>query len=306
MRLVPVLLLGLLVACGSNAGDGGLVDAGGGEMADAANQADAMSCEQTDLMIVLDRSGSLAQRPDGSMPPNTPEGALETKWYAAITTIESVVAAYQDTVRFGLTMFPSDPEGEEGRDCSNLETWLIDYLPPETDNRACEPAEVAVPAGQASLAAIDGAIELMDTGLCLSTPIGAGLAAAQASLAAGADGRDQLALLITDGNDTCDGDAGYDTLSLPTADALAAAGVRTYVVGFDGSGSGVSPTHLNDLACAGGTAPDPGQNCVDQDGGKRAIDAPTPAQLFVLAEDQAALTAVLMSIAAGVACDEVE
>jgi hypothetical protein len=59
-----------------------------------------------------------------------------------------------------------------------------------------------------------------ETGLCNWTPIGAGLAAAQAELAQMAeDKREQVALLINDGRDNCDGREGYTTESLPTADA---------------------------------------------------------------------------------------
>jgi hypothetical protein len=311
MRTPSILLALGLGACGAHIGDSdrAAVDAGpsapdGRERVDASP---AELCAASDLMIVLDRTGSMAQRPDGSMPPNSAAGVTQTKWYAAVNTIEDVVTSYQDTVRFGLALFPRDPDGEGGRDCSNLDTWLAQYLPPESNDLRCQPAEVAVATGEGNAAAIDAAIDVMGTGLCRTTPIGAGLFAAQGALAASAAAdRSQFVLLITDGDDNCDDDAGYDTDSLPTADALAAAGIRTHVVGFDGSGAGIDARHLNDLACAGGTAPDPVRNCVAGAGGMRAVAAPSPARLFLLAEDQVALTSTLMRIADDIACDPVE
>jgi hypothetical protein len=295
-----------LAACGPSIGDGpeGAVDAGPAG-ADAAAQSDAgqVACMPADFFIVLDRTGSMAQRPDGTLPPNTAAGMDETKWHTAVDAIESVTAALDGTVRFGLGLFPRDQDGADGTDCSNLGTWLTQYLPPETNDASCQPAQLYVLPELGTAAAIDAAISTDGTGLCSTTPIGGGLAAARDALAQVADGqRQQAALLITDGDDNCDGRDGYLTDSLATADQLAADGAFLYVVGFDGSGAGIDEAQLNDLACAGHTAPNFTANCQATQAGFRASLAPSPSRLFLLADDAASLHDVLTQAASDVCC----
>jgi hypothetical protein len=256
---------------------------------------------------VLDRSGSFARRPDGSLPPHSAAGAAETRWSIAVHTIHAMTAALDQTIRFGLTLFPLDPEGADGHDCSNLDTWLRQYLPPETRHPICQPAELLVSPTENSAELIAGAITVSGTGLCNWTPIGAGLAAAFDELTAIRDGqRDQFALLITDGRDNCDFRDGYTTTSLPTADQMKAAGIRTFVVGFDGSGEDLDPDHLNDLACAGGTAPDFARNCQLVNGGYRAVASPSPARLYHLATEAESLRSSLAGIGDQVGCRPVD
>jgi hypothetical protein len=301
----------LLPACGGSAGDPAGGPDGAVSQADAAAgaaQPDAapveIDCDEPPhLMIVLDRSGSFARRPDGTLPANTADGKQQTRWHIAIAAIENMAAALEDELQFGLALFPFDPDGAGGRDCSNLDTWLAQYLPPESNDLACQQGEVKVSPAATNAAAIDEAIDLDTTGLCSFTPIGAGLAAAQGELTAIADPDiEQYAILITDGADTCDGDAGYATDSLATADAMAAAGIDLYVVGFDGTGEDLEPAHLNDLACAGHTAPDFASNCQEVGGGFRAVAAPNPGRLYYLATELGSLQAALMAISADV-CD---
>ena len=311
--VAPSLGLALALAAGAGCGadiggDGAGLSPDAGPAApqvDASTPPDAapaVPCvAEGDLMIVLDRSGSMSQRPDGTMPPNTADGARQTKWYAAVTTIKAVAAQLDDTIHFGLELFPLDPNGAGGTDCSNLSTWLTQYLPPETNDAACNPAEVLVQPALHSASAIDGAIDVDNTGLCGWTPTGAGISAASDSLSQVADpSRPQAVLLITDGADTCDDHAGYTSQSLPAADALAAAGMTLYVVGFDGSGQGIDPAELNDLACAGKSAPDFKNNCAMTASGYRAVASPSPARLFFLANDQAALTSAIRQVAGDV------
>lgn len=307
--LALALALSAGAGCGADIGSGGAQenpDAGFVPSVDASppapDAAPAVPCvAEGDLMIVLDRSGSMSQRPDGTMPPNTADGARETKWYAAVTTIKSVAAQLDDTIHFGLELFPLDPEGAGGTDCSNLSTWLTQYLPPETNDAACNPAEVLVQPALHTASAIDTAIDVDNTGLCGWTPTGAGISAAADSLMQVADpSRPQGVLLITDGADTCDDHDGYTTLSLPAADALAAAGMTLYVVGFDGSGEGIDPAELNDLACAGHSAPGFDKNCTMTAAGYRAVASPSPARLFFLADDQAGLTQAIRQVAGDV------
>lgn len=277
----------------------------------AEDEADAAPyenpCRPPQLMVVLDRSGSFARRPDGSLPANTPEGKRETRWHIALTAIKSVAAEHEDGLQFGLALFPRDPDGAGGEDCSNLGTWLEEYLPPETTDGTCNPGELKVSPALMNAGALDDAITLNNTGLCSWTPIGAGLAAAKGELDAIRDDEyEQYAVLITDGKDNCDGKDGYATGSLANADAMAAAGIDLYVVGFDGTGADLDPAHLNDLACAGHTAVDFAANCQPVGDGYRAVASPTPARLYYLATELGSLQAALAAVSEDLSCDQVD
>lgn len=319
MNCLPRLLLSVplaALACDARMGDpeagsGGPDGAPGGAAVDAGGPAGdastAEACTPPQLMIVLDRSGSFARRPNGELPPNTASGKAETRWHIAVNAVEAVSTALETKVQFGLALFPSDPDGAGGHDCSNLDTWLEEYLPPESNDLACQPGELLVsPAGRNG-DAIAEAIDRDTTGLCSYTPIGAGLAVAQAELATMVtDDIEQYAMLITDGADTCDGDDGYTTDSLATADAMTAAGIDTFVVGFSGTGTDLDPAHLNDLACAGGTAVGFATNCQDAGPGFRAVAAPDPALLYVLATEAESLEDAIAGIGETVCCDCVD
>lgn len=307
-KVLPSSSLCLLftIACGPDASTGGIPSASvDGGAPDAGPQPDAfvLECEPPDFMVILDRTGSMSQRPDGSMPMSGVMGAAdETKWGIAVDSVESLAASREMSLRLGLVLFPLDPDGDNGTDCSNLDTWLTEYLPPESNDPVCLPAELLVSPVLGAAGEIDGAIDRDTTGLCSYTPIGAGFTSAREGLAAIREpARDQYVLLITDGADTCDHRDGYTTKSLAAADALRDDGVRIFVVGFDGSGSGVDAAHLNDLACAGGTAPDPASNCELVDGVYRAVAEPS-SRLFLLAEDAASLGQALESTTSDVCC----
>jgi hypothetical protein len=279
---------------------------------------DVCTATPNDLMIVLDRTGSMALRPDGEETTR----AVETKWYAVVNTIYDVVDSYEQQVNFGVTLFPEDPDDDGGVDCSNLETWLAQYEPPETtdddvEGGKCMPAEVVVPTGRTTRAMVEDVVSVLDTGLCSYTPIGNGLSAAMdayttkgAATTPAATAPTRSVLLITDGADNCGpvvgGTLTTDPGALLAADDLAAEGIRTYVLGFDGAvgtiDAKLDPQHLNDLACAGGTAPDPDRNCRAVDTGLRAVADPDPAMLYLRADDQASLTSLMMQIAEDVSC----
>lgn len=295
-------------ACGADIGGSALPDAGMAEVEPDASPPPAIECEQPppQLMIVLDRSGSFARRPDGSFAPNTDAGKQETRWHIMIEAIRGVTTTLQEDVQFGLTLFPYDPDGDNGNDCSNLDTWLTEYLPPETTDLSCQPGEVKVSPNTMNGPAMQSALNRDNTGLCSTTPIGSGLAAAHADLSAIATPEfQQAAVLITDGADNCDQRDGYNTNSLAEADAMAAAGIRVFVLGFSGSGEDFEPVHLNNLACAGGTAPNFAANCELVGTGYRAVDTSGQTRLYYLADETASLTQALQEIAED-ACNEPE
>lgn len=298
---VVVLWGGVLVlgACGPNAGDaadgghggddGGVTD--GHVWRDGFVGSDGGNpCEPPDMLIVLDRTMSMHRQPDGTP---APQGNHElSKWYLAINAIETVTAGYDQRLRFGLELFPRDPADGS---CVTLTERIAGTT---ATNVSCEEGEVAVSPDVGTAGAIDAALDPETTLLCRSTPISAGLDTALGLLSGIQDPiRDQYALLVTDGQDTC------STLDpLEHIQALAAAGVSTFVVGFDASGTGVDPVTLNNMACGGRTAPDFAQNCVDQGGGDYVAADPSGPMLFLSASDGAELASQLETVSAAVGC----
>lgn len=288
---------GLLViaACGGNKDNGnGNGDAGTGGDGDGGNngQVDADSCEAPDMLVLLDRTMSMHKRPDGTVPPDTAAGRAESKWAIAITAVEALTAQFQTSIRFGLTLFPRDPGGDK---CVTLSQRIGGQT---ATNPQCEAGEDLVAPAISTAAPIAAALDPDTTLLCNTTPVGAGLGTARDALATIQDPiRDQYVVLVSDGADTCD-----QPLVLANTNALAAAGVKTYVIAFDGSGTGIDKGLLNDAACAGRTALGFPTPCtVDGNGNYRATDR-EGAVLFLQAENGAALVDAFQDIAGQVCC----
>ncbi len=162
---------------------------------------------QANFLIVLDHSGSMSR--------SISSGG--SKWSVATTAVKQVTSQYQSTIRFGLNLFSSPAD--------------------------CDPGGNVVPVGDMTAAAISAALPTGANGN--GTPIAGalGVAANEPSLADPT--RADFVLLVTDGEENCNGDP------VAAVTALAAKGVKTYVVGF---GAEVSPATLNGMATAGGTA----------------------------------------------------
>lgn len=306
VTLVAVVIIALTMGCSANV-DGANGDAGGndsgtavdgpGSIVDAGPRVDADSCEPPDMLFVLDRTMSMHRRPDGSIPPDTAAGHMASKWYVAIDAIESVSQNLEQTVRFGLELFPIDPGG-------NVCVTLSERITGTTaTNVQCEPGELLVSPDLRTADAIAQSLDPETTRLCRSTPIGGGLGAARMALEAVVDPiREQYAVLLTDGQDTCD-----EALSLANGQALGDSGVGLYVIGFDSSGGGIDHGHLNDLACAGRTAPDFASNCMDDGNGSYvAVDADNGPALYLLAGDAQQLAAQIEQVAGEVCCNCIE
>lgn len=295
--MVAALGLSLVFACGDDGGDGGGsgIDGGPGDTIDADLTAIAdadTACEAPDMLLLIDRTMSMHRLPDGTQPPNTPAGRAGSKWALAVNSIESVTAALEGTIRFGIALFPVDRGGDI---CVTLEQRTGGTT---ATNVSCEEGEVMVSPDISTAAAINAAIDVETTRLCRSTPIGAGIATATAGLAAIQNSvRQQFVVLLTDGEDTCD-----EPLVLSNMHALADTGVKAYVIGFDSSGGGIDNGLLNDLACAGQTATGFPTPCTaDASGHYTANDRTGPA-LYQLAEDAAQLTQTFQAFAGEVCC----
>jgi Mg-chelatase subunit ChlD len=248
------------------------------------------ACDPPEVLFALDRTLSMHRTPDGATPVDAPAYA-SSKWSQAITAIEGVVTAGLDKdLRFGLELWPRDPGGGQ---CLTLEERIKDSKP--ATNPQCEAGEILVPPGLSTGATIDAALDPLTTHICVSTPTGTALLTASDWLVANAvPGRRQYVVLVTDGADwdlSCP-----DPSPFLTTQKLAAAGIQTYVVGFFGAEAQAGAVKfMNDMACAGQTAKDFAQNCVQMGSGYQAKDPNLQTPLYLQAGDNelpATLTAI--------------
>lgn len=231
-RCFALLALGLS-ACGPTApagdGDGGsLASADGGlelEHADAScgeqtSEIEIVEATTPDLLIVLDRSGSM------SSPINPLNPFAPSKWSIMKSTLNSIATTYEAEIRMGLSSFPSDTSCgvAQGTDVDvdlnaqqEIATYLDDHGP-----QGQTPAHLALQSALAIFQSLP------------SNPAG------------------QYVLFATDGVPNCvdsDEDAGDETVA--AVEALAMEGIPTYVLGF-GDIFGLDPGILDDAALAGG------------------------------------------------------
>lgn len=174
-----------------------------------------------DLLIVLDRSGSMSG-PIPSFPPT-----FTPKWTIMRDAVNAVVTQRQNNIRFGLSEFPTDD------DCAVAGAAAV---------------RVPIDLGQAP----EVAQYFMVRSPNGNTPAAAGLQAALAhynSIPVNPAGR--YVLFATDGEPNCDVDAATaGAATVAAVNALRSAGIRTYVLGFGGAFA--TGTVLNDAALAGG------------------------------------------------------
>jgi len=252
------------------------------------------TCDPPDVLFALDRTLTMHRTPDGQMPVDAPE-YKSSKWSQAVTAIEGVATGGLDgQLRLGLELWPKDPGGDT---CITLEERILNVKPATNPN--CQEGEILVPPALGVGPMITAAIDPLTTHICKSTPTGAGLITASNWLVDNVvPGRKQYIVLVTDGADwslSCP-----DPSPLLTTQQIAAAGIQTYVVGFFGQEAQAGAlAFLNDMACAGQTAKDFAQNCVQMGGGYVAKDPMFPTPLYLQAGDNelpATLTAVAEEI----------
>jgi len=161
------------------------------------------------VLIVLDKSGSMDDPVAG-----------QRKWDTAVSAVESLLAQHGDEIRFGLMLYPY------GRN-------------------SCGAGSVRVNVDDGTASDIVAALRA--SGPSGNTPIGATLDAAFDYAPLEDVTRSNYVLLLTDGEETCEGDgeAAAAALRAKTPE------VKTFVVGF---GGGVDARVLNAMAEAGGTA----------------------------------------------------
>lgn len=195
------------------------------------------------------------------------DAGVVTKWAAAQDALKALVSAPNDQgLRLGLEVFP-DVQG------------------------SCSSGTVLVQPDLGHGAQIVST--LSTTKLVGGTPMGAPLTVARTTLAGlKTAARKQFVLLISDGGETC-----ASNKALPAVQALAKDGVKTFVVGF---GAGVNVTMLNNLACAGLTAPNLKTSCTQTPDGWTWNGTST--SLFHQAQDGAALKKAFGAVASTTCC----
>jgi hypothetical protein len=176
-----------------------------------------------DLLVVLDRSGSMSESPP-VFPP-----VFDTKWNIMKNALISISTQKDQNIKFGLLEFPSD------QNCAADAT-----------------AEVAIALGAHTPITSYFASRSPGGNTPAHIALGSALTYYQ-SLAVNPAGR--YVLFATDGLPNCDGgdpNAASDAATVAAVTALKNAGIPTYVLGFGtfGLNTGV----LNDAAVAGGKA----------------------------------------------------
>jgi hypothetical protein len=187
--------------------------------------------KNADIMMVLDRSGSMENVPDGA-----PSGSTTTKWQIVVPAMEQIVTATQSSIAWGLNTFP-EAASDGKSDCAGPLGNTPD-----------------VPMAASDGAAMTGAIAAT-TPDGNGTPTGDAIKAAAAYLMSVSDPNPKYLLLATDGEPTCVGTSDDSDSAGPYAvqavsDALAA-GFPTFVVGIATTKAN-SNARLNALAQAGG------------------------------------------------------
>jgi hypothetical protein len=262
------------------------------------------------VMLVLDKSGSMVNNSwDHDGDPGTSE---ETRWATLYTVADFILTNFENTIQFGLQMFPSTSATTS---CAN------DSACPACDVATTPEVGLAIENRAAILAAMP-AMSADSSAVAGATPAAGGMvnakAALDAAVAAGEIG--PAVILITDGAANCglqyadepcefpgDGTSAscelmdyFDDQLEPLVQGYADAGIPTYVVGIDIQDQVLDPNsdynfsvdntnvydELNDIAVAGG---------VPQTGGNES---------FYNATNEAELQTALSEIAGQIAeCD---
>jgi hypothetical protein len=254
------------------------------------------------MLIVLDRTLSMSAEPNGATPPNTMAGHALTKWVLATEAVKLVTTPPRDqTVRFGLELLPLDPKMVDGGGTGTCVTLTQELGGTSATNTQCEPGQLIFTPALGTGGAISAFLDPETTHLCVSTPISAALTTAgQILQSIASPPRKQFVLLVTDGGETCAGNG-----SIAVVQAMAAAGIETFIVGFgaaDAGAGGVNKRLLNDLACAGKTAQNFATACTKADGGGYVPVAMNGPALYYAAEDGTSLQTALKGIATSICC----
>lgn len=199
-------------------------DAGDVMNGECASEAFDLSRQPAEILIVLDRSGSMRE---------IPTGGAETKWDLVVPGVNEVVTATDASVSWGLKVFP------EGEGMACIAGSVTDAIP------------VAVAAKNAAAVTAEVTATTPDG---VGTPTGAAINAAVTYLKTLTDTNPKFILLATDGEPTCaamgSNNAQARTFAVQAITDAATAGFKTVVVGVATTKTATTQA-LNDMAVAG-------------------------------------------------------
>ena len=204
--------------------------------ANCGNQATALTQLPADLLVVLDRSGSMTLDIASETLCDPPTASCTQRWKSILAGMTKVLASSPVSIDWGLKFF-STP-GVSGAQGSTPEGCVV------------KPG-VEVPIGKDSASGILQAISTATPSY--NTPTRAALTTATAYLQTVSDNRPKYILLATDGEPNCALNGAYPTESdtaatLSAIDAALVAGIEVFVLGV-----GPSTGNLDQMAARGGT-----------------------------------------------------
>jgi hypothetical protein len=214
------------------AGSNGMTGAAASTPSDGANcgaQNYGLQNVPPDMLIVLDRSGSMNQDAAGNMCDPT-MGCMQ-KWPQMSAGIDQVVMSTQGSIRWGLKYFPDD---DADMSC----------------NGAGPPAVMIAPMNYAG---VHGSLSMTLANPGGRTPTAAAVMSAATYLRGLTDPNPKYILLATDGEPNCGGGRGGGSDragAVAAVRAAAMAGIPVYVVGIGNVAASVDT--LNMMATAGG------------------------------------------------------
>jgi Mg-chelatase subunit ChlD len=218
----------------SNAGSGNALNVGPDMRPDAgdimngecARQNFQLSRQPAEILLLLDRSGSMKEKPSGS-------SGSDSKWSLVVPAVNEVVTTTNASISWGLKAFP-EGEGEECIAESVTSAVPVAIAP---DNAAAVTMQVTALTPEGN-----------------GTPTGDAVKAAVSYLKGLTTPNPKFILLATDGEPSCagtsEGGTNARTYAVQAVADAASAGIKTVVVGVATTKSSATQA-LNDMAVAG-------------------------------------------------------
>jgi hypothetical protein len=260
--------IGTTGAGGSFLFEGGLPDGADYDAGDACGQSSVQASNKVvNILLVIDKSGSMT---------TTPTGFSTDKWTAMKTALSGALDQVKGGISFGLELFPNNLTTPIARDCTS-DCWdippgdsaVLVAVGPGTTTvpQILAKLEIAPAGGTPTAAALKSAADYFTTGagksltgdkyVLLATdggPNGNGSISCDATTCTANIDRNTFATnycdanIVPDGNKNCLDDKG----SVDQISAMAAAGIKTFVIGIPGTEFPLYISTLDAMAAASG------------------------------------------------------